>query len=88
MVAASVAQRDLQNRPRRRRGLWQPGWGRFAAADGYVGYMEPYATPYHALDQDAAFRQEVPDAAHALCSAVRAEDMKDPGQGLPDPTPK
>jgi hypothetical protein len=50
--------------------------------------MEPYATPHHAMDQDAAFRQEVPNAAHALCSAVLAGDMKDPGQGLPDPTPK
>jgi hypothetical protein len=53
--------------------------------------MEPYATPLDVLEQDAAFRQEVRDAAHALCSSVklaRAGYMKDPGQGLSDPTPK
>lgn len=65
--------------------------GRFAEADGYVGYMKPYATSHEDLDQDEAFQQEVRNAAHALASAVtlaRDGDLKDPGRGLSDPTPK
>ncbi len=37
--------------------------GRFGEADGYVGYMEPYATSHQALDEDAAFRQETLNVA-------------------------
>src|SRR5438477_7064067 len=37
--------------------------GRFAEADGYIGYMEPYATSHEALDEDLAFQQEVQNAA-------------------------
>ncbi len=65
--------------------------GRFAEADGYVGYMTPYATSHDALDQDEAFQQEVRNAAHALAGAVklaRDGDLNDPGRGLSDPTPK
>jgi hypothetical protein len=65
--------------------------GRFAEADGYVGYMEPYATSHGALDEDRAFQQEVRNAAHALGNAVklaRGKDLQDPGRGLIDPTPK
>jgi multimeric flavodoxin WrbA len=65
--------------------------GRFAEADGYIGYMEPYATSHQALDEDQAFQQEVANTAHALCNAVklaRAGKLESPGQGLADPNPK
>lgn len=65
--------------------------GRFAEADGYIGYMEPYATSHEALDEDHAFQQEVENAARALARAVdlaRAGRLEDPGQGLADPNPK
>ena len=32
--------------------------GRMAEADGYVGYMEPYATSHEALDEDRAFQRK------------------------------
>jgi multimeric flavodoxin WrbA len=32
--------------------------GRMAEADGYIGYMEPYATSHEALDQDRALRRD------------------------------
>jgi multimeric flavodoxin WrbA len=65
--------------------------GRFAEADGYIGYMEPYATSHDALDEDHAFQQEVQNAARALGNAVklaRSGALQDPGQGLADPNPK
>jgi hypothetical protein len=65
--------------------------GRFAEADGYIGYMEPYATSHEALDEDHAFQQEVENAARALAGAVdlaRAGRLEDPGRGLIDPNPK
>src|SRR5690348_3769827 len=65
--------------------------GRFAEADGYVGYMEPYATSHEALDKDDAFRRETENAARALGHAVRlaqAGKLDDPGHGLADPTLK
>jgi hypothetical protein len=65
--------------------------GRTAEADGYVGYMEPYATSHHALDQDRAFQQQVVNAAKALGNAVRlarAGRLDDPAEGLVDPEPK
>ena len=49
--------------------------GRFAEADGYVGYMEPYATSHGALDEDRAFQQEVRNAAHALGNAVKRQAL-------------
>ena len=65
--------------------------GRAAEADGYVGYMEPYATSHAALDRDKAFQQEVLNVAHALGNAVRlnlAGRLENPGEGLAEPNPK
>jgi multimeric flavodoxin WrbA len=65
--------------------------GRTAEADGYVGYMKPYATSHDSLDQDEAFQQRVRNAAHALGNAVkleRADKFQDPGRDLADPNPK
>jgi multimeric flavodoxin WrbA len=65
--------------------------GRVAELDGYVGYMEPYATSHQALDDDQAFQKEVVNAARALGNAVllhRAGRYESPGTGLVDPEPK
>jgi multimeric flavodoxin WrbA len=65
--------------------------GRAAELDGYIGYMEPYATSHEALDADHSFQQEVQNAARALGNAVnlaRAGKLADPGHGLTDPNPK
>ncbi len=65
--------------------------GRMAEADGYVGYMEPYATSHQALDDDKAFQQEVLNVARALGNAVtlsRAGKLEDPANGLVEPNPK
>lgn len=64
---------------------------RAAEVDGYVGYMEPYATSHQALDQDEAFQEETRNAARALASAVklsRAGQYRRPDAGLNDPEPK
>lgn len=65
--------------------------GRMAEADGYIGYMKPYATSHDALDQDHAFQEQVGHAAHALGQAVilaRTGKLSDPGRDLADPDPK
>lgn len=65
--------------------------GRLGELDGYVGYMEQYATSHRELDQDRAFQQEVLNAARALGNAVqlaRSGRLRDPGAGLEDPNPK
>ena len=65
--------------------------GGIAEADGYIGYMEPYATSHLALDDDKAFQQRACNVARALGKAVmlsRAWQYRDPGEGLTDPTPK
>lgn len=65
--------------------------GRFAELDGYVGYMEPYATSHRDLDEDREFQQEVQNAARALGNAVRlarSGRLEEPGTGLADPNPK
>ncbi len=65
--------------------------GGMAEANGYIGYMEPYATSHQALDEDEAFRQDALNAARALGSAVtlsRAGRLENPGKGLADPNPK
>jgi hypothetical protein len=62
-----------------------------AEADGYIGYMEPYATSHQALDEDAAFQAEVLNVARALGSAIklsRTGKYENPGEGLVDPNPK
>jgi len=65
--------------------------GRLAELDGYVGYMEPYATAHQELDEDREFQQEVLNVARALGNAVRlatSGQLHDPGAGLRDPSPK
>jgi len=65
--------------------------GRFGEADGYIGYMEPYATSHRALDDDEAFQQETINVAKALANAVglaRAGRLENPGQGLTEPNSK
>jgi multimeric flavodoxin WrbA len=65
--------------------------GRFAEADGYIGYMEPYAASHDALDDDHVFQEQVRNAARALGNAVnfsRTGVLEYPGHDLADPTPK
>jgi multimeric flavodoxin WrbA len=65
--------------------------GGIAEADGYIGYMKPYATAHEALDEDKAFGEEVLNVARALGRAVtlhRAGKYQEPGKGLVDPRPK
>ncbi|MEH2483209.1 multimeric flavodoxin WrbA [Nitrobacteraceae bacterium AZCC 2146] len=65
--------------------------GGMAEADGYVGYMEPYATSHQALDDDTAFQQQVLNVAQALGAAVtlsRAGKLENPGKDLVEPNPK
>ena len=64
---------------------------RTAEVDGYIGYMEPYATSHQALDEDEAFQEETRNAARALGNAVklsRAGKYERPDGGLDDPNPK
>ena len=65
--------------------------GGLAETDGYIGYMEPYATSHEALDKDEAFQEEVRNVARALARAVtlsRAGRLENPSQGLVEPEPK
>jgi multimeric flavodoxin WrbA len=65
--------------------------GRFGELDGYVGYMEKYATSHHELDEDHEFQREVLNTARALGNAVqlaRRGQLQQPGFGLEDPNPK
>ena len=65
--------------------------GGMAETDGYIGYMEPYATSHQALDQDTDFQQEALNVARALGRAVqlsRAGKHENPGKGLAEPNPK
>jgi multimeric flavodoxin WrbA len=65
--------------------------GAMSEADGYIGYMEPYATSHQALDDDQAFQENVRNVARALGKAVllhRAGKYQEPGEGLADPNPK
>lgn len=65
--------------------------GRSGEVDGYVGYMEPYATSHQALDRDSTFQQEVLNVARALGNAVglaREGKLEEPGTGLLEPNPK
>ncbi len=62
-----------------------------AELDGYIGYMQPYATSHQALDEDVVFQQEVLNVARALGRAVqlhRAGKLDNPGAGLLDPAQK
>jgi multimeric flavodoxin WrbA len=65
--------------------------GRTSEADGYIGYMEPYATSHQALDEDCEFQEETINVARALGNAVklaRAGKFENPAEGLVDPDPK
>ncbi|MDA9404390.1 flavodoxin family protein [Bradyrhizobium sp. CCBAU 45389] len=65
--------------------------GRFGELDGYVGYMEKYATSHQELDEDREFQQEVLNVARALGNAVRLASggrFDEPGAGLEEPNPK
>ncbi|WP_291844485.1 flavodoxin family protein [Bradyrhizobium sp.] len=65
--------------------------GRKSEAEGYIGYMEPYATSHQALDEDQEFEQEVLNAARALGQALQlalAGKLENPAKGLVDPNPK
>ncbi|MEI9407133.1 NADPH-dependent FMN reductase, partial [Mesorhizobium sp. Cs1330R2N1] len=65
--------------------------GRFGEIDGYVGYMEPYATSHRDLDEDREFQQEVRNVACALGNAIRlarSGRLDEPGEGLEEPNPK
>ena len=64
---------------------------RTAEVDGYVGYMEPYATSHEALDNDTDFQEETRNAARALGNAVklyREGKYERPDENLRDPQPK
>ena len=64
---------------------------RTAEVDGYLGYMEPYATSHLALDKDEAFQEETRNAARALGNAVKlscAGKYQRPDENLHDPNPK
>jgi multimeric flavodoxin WrbA len=64
---------------------------RTAEVDGYIGYMEPYATSHQALDKDAAFQEETRNAARALAAAIKLAWMgkyQRPDSDLKDPDPK
>ena len=65
--------------------------GRTAEVDGYIGYMEPYATSHEALDKDEAFQQQTRNAARALGNAInlsRAGKFQRPDADIEDPNPK
>jgi hypothetical protein len=65
--------------------------GRTAEVDGYIGYMEPYATSHEALDHDEDFQQRTRNAARALGNAVnlsRAGKYQRPDEDIDDPNPK
>lgn len=64
---------------------------RTAEADGYIGYMEPYATSHQALDKDEDFQEETRNAARALVNAVkfsRKGAYRRPDENLKAPNPK
>ena len=64
---------------------------RTAEVDGYIGYMEPYATSHEALDKDEAFQQQTRNAARALGNAInlsRAGKFQRPDADIEDPNPK
>ena len=44
--------------------------GGMGEADGYIGYMKPYATSHQEYDEDKAFQEDVLNVARALGAAV------------------
>jgi multimeric flavodoxin WrbA len=64
---------------------------RAAEVDGYIGYLEPYATSHEALDQDEDFQAETRNAARALGNAVKlyaAGKYQRPDEDIENPNPK
>ncbi|HEY0220352.1 MAG TPA: flavodoxin family protein [Afipia sp.] len=64
---------------------------RTAEVDGYIGYMEPYATSHCSLDEDEDFQEETRNAARALVNAVKLNRMgqyRRPDEKLKSPNPK
>ena len=64
---------------------------RTAEVDGYIGYMESYATSHEALDKDEDFQEETRNAARALACAIklsRAGKYQRPDDDIDDPNPK
>ena len=64
---------------------------RTAEVDGYIGYMEPYATSHQALDEDEEFQEQTRTAARALGNAIRLSHegkYERPDDDLEDPNPK
>lgn len=65
--------------------------GGMAELDGYIGYMESYATSHLAFDKDEAFQKEVINVAQALGAAIdlaNSGHLENPGRGLKEPRPK
>ncbi|MCA1453534.1 flavodoxin family protein [Bradyrhizobium sp. BRP22] len=65
--------------------------GRAGELDGYIGYMEPYATSHRSLDEDRAFQEETLNVARTLGNAVklaREGKLRNPAAGLVEPKPK
>jgi multimeric flavodoxin WrbA len=65
--------------------------GGMAEADGYIGYMKPYATSHQEYDEDQAFQEDVLNVARALGAAIdlaRTGHLENPAKGLKDPQPK
>src|SRR6202012_602042 len=44
--------------------------GGMGEADGYIGYMKPYATSHQEFDEDLAFQDQACNVARALGAAV------------------
>lgn len=64
---------------------------RTAEHDGYIGYLEPYATSHQALDENEDFQEETRNAARALANAVklaRTGKYQRPDDDLEEPNPK
>jgi multimeric flavodoxin WrbA len=65
--------------------------GHLSQLAALVGYMQPYATSHDDLDRDAAFQEEVRNAARSLVEAVkllRGGDMEQPDESLQVPRKK
>ena len=65
--------------------------GRTGEVDGYIGYMEPYATSHQALDRDEDFQMSTRNAARALATAVKLQrdgKYQRADENLRDPNPK
>ena len=64
---------------------------RAAEVDGYICYLEPYATSHEALDEDEDFQEETCNAARALGNAIhlsREGKYERPDEDIDDPNPK